>query len=856
MIADQTTDLVEYSARLGKHVLAQASDLQRKQYGQFLTPPAVARFMARQLGLIHHGSRILDPAIGSGTLACAVIERVLAEQTVSEIWIEGYEVDAPLAETAVAVLQLASEHAMSRGITIHVCVHAADFILTRVATKQPSLFAGEIDNDSAAEGSYDFVIANPPYFKLRADDPRVAAAAGQLVGHTNIYTLFMALTLKLLAPDGRACFVVPRSFCSGAYFAPFRREFVQRALPRTVHLFDSREDTFKQDAVLQENIILTFQHNPSRNRWTKTSRPICISTSRGNGDLMAGAVARDIPGHLFAGERNQRLFFRLPTGELDETILDSLDHWPGSLREFDWQVSTGPVVAFRATAWLTDAASVFRQTAAPLLWMQNVKRQAIEWPLHNGGKPQAIRLDEHAPSLTVPRANYVLLRRFSAKEEARRLVAAPLLGAGWPTEQLGLENHLNYIYARATSLTPHEAIGLSAILNCSVVDRYFRIVNGNTQVNAEELRALPLPPLAVVRQIGQALENESQAGERSDIDALVTTMLQREGLLPLEFPIIRETRITMGKIQQAQEILKALGLPTAQQNEMSALTLLCLAQLTEEKAWSEARPHRVRIHDILIAIKEHFGREYAENTRETIRRQVIHQFEQAGLIVRNPDDPQLATNSPLTHYALTELAVATMRVFGSDHWPVALQSYFDSRGSLQALYQKTRQHAKVPLRLASGAVYELSPGAHNRLQVEIVQEFGPRFAPGARLLYLGDTANKSLIFDVEGFQQLGVSLSSHDKLPDVVFLDEARNWLFLIEAVVSHGPVSPKRRLELESLFSACPAGRVYVSAFADIVSFRYFVNEIAWDTEVWLAEMPEHLIHFNGDRFLGPRGV
>lgn len=233
---------------------------------------------------------------------------------------------------------------------------------------------------------------------------------------------------------------------------------------------------------------------------------------------------------------------------------------------------------------------------------------------------------------------------------------------------------------------------------------------------------------------------------------------------------------------------------------------------------------------------------------------MIHQFEQAGLVNRNPDDPQLSTNSPLTHYALTELALATLKTFGSDRWPVALQSYLDSRGSLQSLYQKKREHAKVPLRLTSGVVYELSPGAHNRLQAEVVQEFGPRYAPGARLLYLGDAANKSLIFDVEGFQQLGVALSSHDKLPDVVFLDETRNWLFLIEAVVSHGPVSPKRQVELESLFTGCSAGRIYVSAFTELASFRYFLNEIAWDTEVWLAEMPDHLIHFNGDRFLGPR--
>ena len=505
-------DFVEHSARLGQSVLARVAETRRKQYGQFLTPPAVARFMARQLGPIHHGSRILDPAIGSGTLACAVIERVLAEQTATEIWIEGYEVDVPLAETALEVLHLAVERAASQGITIHVCVHTSDFILTRVATKQPSLFAGEIDNDSAAEGGYDFVIANPPYFKLRADDPRVTAAAGQLAGHTNIYTLFMALTLRLLAENGRACFVVPRSFCSGAYFVPFRRDFLRQALPLAVHLFASREDTFKQDAVLQENIILTFQRNPGRIRWAETSWPIRISTSRGIGDLAVDVLARDIPGHLFASERNQRLFFRLPTGELDETIVESVDQWTGSLRRYSWKVSTGPVVAFRAAAWLTDSTAVAEQAAVPLLWMQNVKRQQIEWPLPNGAKPQAMRVDKDSLSLVAPLANYVLVRRFSAKEEARRLVAAPLLTTGWATQWLGLENHLNYIYARSTMLTEDEAIGLSAILNCSVLDRYFRIVNGNTQVNAEELWRYHCRPLLSSATLGRLSTTKARRG--------------------------------------------------------------------------------------------------------------------------------------------------------------------------------------------------------------------------------------------------------------------------------------------------------------------------------------------------------
>lgn len=309
----------------------------------------------------------------------------------------------------------------------------------------------------------------------------------------------------------------------------------------------------------------------------------------------------------------------------------------------------------------------------------------------------------------------------------------------------------------------------------------------------------------------------------------------------------------MGKIEEAQEILGVLGLPRAQQNEISALTLLALAQLAEDSPWAEASQPSLRVHDIIIEIERLYGRTYAENTRETIRRQVIHQFAQAGIVSKNPDDPALATNSPRTHYALTDAALQAIRAFDSSRWQSAAENFVQSKGTLLELYQKRLDQHRVPL-IYQGQVYHLSPGKHNELQVAVIEEYGPRFAPGARLFYLGDTANKTLLLDEEGFRNLGIPVPDKDKLPDIVLYDEARNWLFLIEAVTSHGPVSPKRYVELEEVLADCIAGRVYVSAFPDFATFKSFLTEIAWDTEVWLSEMPDHMIHFNGDRFLGPR--
>jgi type II restriction enzyme len=309
----------------------------------------------------------------------------------------------------------------------------------------------------------------------------------------------------------------------------------------------------------------------------------------------------------------------------------------------------------------------------------------------------------------------------------------------------------------------------------------------------------------------------------------------------------------MGKIQEAQDILKTLGLPRPQQNEMAALTLLVLAGLSEDTPWVQARQQSLRIHDMLGEMQTRYGRQYAENTRETIRRQVIHQFVQAGLVLRNPDDPTLPTNSPRTHYALSEPTLDTLRAYRSGDWPEAAKVFLENQRALIETYRQQRDQYKVPLIMEGGVEYHLSPGAHNELQVLVIEEFGPRFAPGAKVLYVGDTANKTLHIDESGFRKLGIPIPSHDKLPDVVLYDEGRNWLYLIEAVTSHGPMSPKRQLELRELLGKGKADLIYVTAFPDFNTFKNFLLDIAWETEVWVADRPTHLIHFNGDRFLRP---
>ena len=248
-----------------------------------------------------------------------------------------------------------------------------------------------------------------------------------------------------------------------------------------------------------------------------------------------------------------------------------------------------------------------------------------------------------------------------------------------------------------------------------------------------------------------------------------------------------------------------------------------------------------------------YKRDYDANSRETIRRQTIHQFEQARLVDRNPDDPSHPTNSGNNCYSLTDAAIAVLKTFGTSGFDDAVEKFVQKFGQLEKAYNKRRDLRKIKLELPTGAVIRLSPGKHNALQVAVVDELGPRFARAAKLLYLGDTAKKHVVCEADALASLSIGITKHDKLPDVVLYDSKKQWLFLIEAVTSHGPVSPKRHTEIETMLSTCPAERVYITAFLDKADFRKYAADIAWETEVWIAETPDHMIHFNGPKFLGP---
>lgn len=304
----------------------------------------------------------------------------------------------------------------------------------------------------------------------------------------------------------------------------------------------------------------------------------------------------------------------------------------------------------------------------------------------------------------------------------------------------------------------------------------------------------------------------------------------------------------MDKIKKGIEILKSFGLPRAQQNERSGLTLLAIVDIGPKSEWKKAKIRAIRIHDILLFIQEKYKKKYAENTRETIRRQTIHQLEQAGVVVRNPDNPERTTNSPNNVYSISDIALEAIRTFGTIKWGKALQRFIRAKGRLVDKYDKQRTYSS--LKIPKGPEIKLSPGKHNELQAKVITELKRRFLSLAEVLYVGDTAIKMSYINERQLRKCNIPLTKHDKLPDIILYDKGNNKLFLVEAVTSHGPISPKRQTELELVLKKCKAKRIYISAFLDFREFKRHIENIAWDTEVWIAENPNHMIHFNGPKF------
>jgi len=307
------------------------------------------------------------------------------------------------------------------------------------------------------------------------------------------------------------------------------------------------------------------------------------------------------------------------------------------------------------------------------------------------------------------------------------------------------------------------------------------------------------------------------------------------------------------KLREAIAILMALGFGPKQTNEVAGYSLLALLDLTPAQPWEKASAPLRGITPIIEFVRKVYGTRYAPNTRETIRDEAVKYFVESGMVIRNPDDPTRPTNSGKTVYQVEANALALIRSFGSPAWSSRLTSYLASQNRIRRELARERNLARVLVKLPSRSTVQLSPGGQNPLIKQVIEEFCPRFVPGGTVVYIGDAENKFLHLEKEYIERLGVIIPPPAKMPDIVVHHTQRNWLLLVEAVTSAGPVNGKRRKELKELFSGCSAGLVFITAFASREAMRSFLSQISWESEVWVADDPDHLIHFDGERFLGP---
>ena len=808
-----------------KHRLLAAQQVdpgRRATLGQFLTPPPVASFLASLFDLVPGPGNLLDPGAGIGSLSAAFADRWLREAA-EPLSVTAVEIDdhytSPLRETLDDLEMAGVRTDLVKG-------DFTQWAFERAASVQGSLLAQP----------FNYVVMNPPYRKVNTDSPERNRLMATGVEVTNLYTAFLALGARLLGPGGQLVAITPRSFANGPYFLAFRRDFLSQMSFRRIHVYDARDDAFSDSEVLQENVVIhAVKRSPSKS--------VTITSSAGADDEMM--TLREAGYEEVVSGDDPQLFIHLSTDEIGASVTRRMHRLQSSLADIGVSVSTGRVVQFRAREHLRETPA---PGTAPLIFPGHFSSQGgVKSPLGNGTKPDAIDMNGQTVNLLLPNGTYVLVKRFSAKEERRRVVATVSAPEAVPGDLIGFENHLNVIHHDGGPIDPVVAKGLAAFLNSTMTDLFFRQWSGHTQVNATDLRRLRYPSTDELRRLGESVGDH--ALEQRALDQMVARYV----------PSLRTVNEKVDSVMahqyvlDAQNVLRQLRLPRPQTNERSALTLLALLGLTPAKEWAEIEAPLMGITPMMDFMRDHYGKQYAPNTRETVRRQTVHQFVAAGIARRNPDDPRRPTNSGQTVYQASSELVDLLRHYGSPQWEDSLAYYLEVAPSLRDRWAREREMDLIPVSLPDGRRVTLAPGGQNPLVKAVVEEFCPRFVVNGHLLYMGDTAAKFAVWERAALRDVGVVVDEHGKMPDLVVLDRASNWLVLIEAVTSHGPMDAKRREELASLFAHSTAGLVYVTAFPDRRTLARYIEVISWETEVWVAETPTHMIHFDGERFLGP---
>lgn len=482
----------QYADRLGVYYTSLVNQEHKKNNGQFFTPIEIAALMGSFINSSIPSVRILDPGCGTTILSCALVEHLLNNNDLKSIELIAYETDSNLIPLSKKSLDYMKVWLKSKKIDFNYSLHTDDFVL-----ENADCLSDNVNLFSEKAELFDIIISNPPYFKLPIDDKRSIAAKSVVNGHPNIYAIFMAVSAKLLKEDGELIFITPRSYASGSYFKLFREYFFKIIEIDNVHLFVSRKDTFNRDKVLQETVIIKGK----RKRKNNPNHNVVVSSSQGLKDILTPETKTFKQKVLIDLTSNEKILY-LPTNDFEESILNIFKNWNSNLNSYNIQISTGPVVGFRSKEYIQDNYQNGIVFLAPLFWLHNVKQMVLEWPIPKPDKGQYLRIEAESKSILIPNKNYILLRRFSSKDDKSRLIAAPYFCNFIRSEYIGVENKVNYIYRPKGHLDRNEIIGLCALLNSTLFDSFFRIFNGNVNVSATELREIPLPKLEIIKGIG------------------------------------------------------------------------------------------------------------------------------------------------------------------------------------------------------------------------------------------------------------------------------------------------------------------------------------------------------------------
>ena len=557
--------------------------------GQYMTPAPVARFMAELFFATNPSDvRLLDPGAGAGALLSAFLDRWCGRHGgVDRIAVTAFEIDPYLLTELIDTIKYCEHNCRQTGTEVSFEVIAGDFVLAGSELLAPDLFSRP-----STPRTFTHAILNPPYRKIRSDSQHRRALRRAGIETSNLYAAFVAVAVKLLAPGGQMVAIVPRSFCNGPYFQPFRELLLRESRLKRVHVFQSRQRAFRDDNVLQENVIIHV---------VKCAQALPVAISSSSGPTFNDLRIREVPPERVVNSSDARLVIHLPTDDIDDYVLERVAALPCTLKDLGVEVSTGPVVEFRLRDFIQDDPE---PGAVPLIHPAHFRNAQVVWPLRGHRRPNAILSHPASAKWLMPNGYYALTRRFSSKEEKRRIVAALHDPTGVQSDLIGFENHLNVFHVDRSGLDAELAKGLVAYLNSTLPDLYLRQFSGHTQVNASDLRDLPYPDRDTLRQLAR-IGDEPVGHVGREVDEFIELTLRacRSISSPDPIPIIN-------KIEEAKRFLGHLRVPRSLQDEMSAQYLLALLNLKPSSKWDDAAAPFLTRAGILGFIHDNYGRAY------------------------------------------------------------------------------------------------------------------------------------------------------------------------------------------------------------------------------------------------------